>query len=246
MDPQQRLTLEVSYEAFENAGVPIDKLSNSQTGCYMGGFTSDWREAMTRDAEAAPMYTGTGVGSEFISNRVSWFFNMKGPSFTLNTACSSSLVAFHLACQSLRTRESNMAIAGGVSVHLNPDFFMYLSNQGFLGQEGRSKTFDAKGDGYGRGEGCGVVVLKRVEDAIRDGDNIRAIVRGTGVNQDGKTKGITLPNAVAQAELIRSTYASAGLNLGDTQYFEAHVSIPSYAMLTAIANMNIGHRNASR
>ncbi|KAE8554287.1 hypothetical protein TMatcc_006203 [Talaromyces marneffei ATCC 18224] len=222
MDPQQRLTLEVSYEAFENAGVPIDKLSNSQTGCYMGGFTSDWREAMTRDAEAAPMYTGTGVGSEFISNRVSWFFNMKGPSFTLNTACSSSLVAFHLACQSLRTRESTMAIAGGVSVHLNPDFFMYLSNQGFLSQEGRSKTFDASGDGYGRGEGCGVVVLKRVEDAIRDGDNIRAIVRGTGVNQDGKTKGITLPNAVAQAELIRSTYASAGLDLGDTQYFEAH------------------------
>ncbi|KAL4794077.1 hypothetical protein BDV19DRAFT_390587 [Aspergillus venezuelensis] len=222
MDPQQRLSLEVSYEAFENAGVPIDKLSNSQTGCYMGGFTSDWREAMTRDAEAAPMYTGTGVGSEFISNRVSWFFNMKGPSFTLNTACSSSLVAFHLACQSLRTRESTMAIAGGVSVHLNPDFFMYLSNQGFLGQEGRSKTFDASGDGYGRGEGCGVVVLKRVEDAIRDGDNIRAIVRGTGVNQDGKTKGITLPNAVAQAELIRSTYASAGIDLSDTQYFEAH------------------------
>ncbi|KAL4940592.1 hypothetical protein BDV06DRAFT_223966 [Aspergillus oleicola] len=222
MDPQQRLSLEVSYEAFESAGVPIDKLSNSQTGCYMGGFTSDWREAMTRDAEAAPMYTGTGVGSEFISNRVSWFFNMKGPSFTLNTACSSSLVAFHLACQSLRTRESTMAIAGGVSVHLNPDFFMYLSNQGFLGQEGRSKTFDASGDGYGRGEGCGVVVLKRVEDAIRDGDSIRAIVRGTGVNQDGKTKGITLPNAVAQAELIRSTYGSAGIDMSETQYFEAH------------------------
>ncbi|KAJ0418705.1 hypothetical protein BJY00DRAFT_314616 [Aspergillus carlsbadensis] len=222
MDPQQRLTLEVSYEAFENAGVPIDKLSNSSTGCYIGGFTSDWREALTRDAEAAPMYTGTGVGSEFLSNRVSWFFNMKGPSLTLNTACSSSLVAFHLACQSLRTRESSMAIAGGVSVHLNPDFFMYLSNQGFLGQEGRSKTFDASGDGYGRGEGCGVVVLKRVEDALRDGDNIRAIVRGTGVNQDGKTKGITLPNAVAQAELIKSTYQSAGLDMRDTQYFEAH------------------------
>ncbi|KAL2849620.1 hypothetical protein BJX68DRAFT_275890 [Aspergillus pseudodeflectus] len=222
MDPQQRLTLEVSYEAFENAGVPIDKLSNSSTGCYIGGFTSDWREALTRDAEAAPMYTGTGVGSEFLSNRVSWFFNMKGPSLTLNTACSSSLVAFHLACQSLRTRESSMAIAGGVSVHLNPDFFMYLSNQGFLGQEGRSKTFDASGDGYGRGEGCGVIVLKRVEDAIRDGDNIRAIVRGTGVNQDGKTKGITLPNAVAQAELIKATYQSAGLDMSDTQYFEAH------------------------
>ncbi|KAL3471493.1 hypothetical protein BJX99DRAFT_250425 [Aspergillus californicus] len=222
MDPQQRLTLEVSYEAFENAGVPIDKLSNSQTGCFMGGFTSDWREAMTRDAEAAPMYTGTGAGSEFISNRVSWFFNMKGPSFTLNTACSSSLVAFHIACQSLKTRESNMAIAGGVSVHINPDFFLYLSNQGFLGQDGRSKTFDASGDGYGRGEGCGVVVLKRVEDAIRDGDSIRAIVRGTGVNQDGKTKGITLPNAVAQGELIRATYEKAGLDMGDTQYFEAH------------------------
>jgi zearalenone synthase (highly reducing iterative type I polyketide synthase) len=116
-----------------------------------------------------------------------------------------------------------MAIAGGVSVHLNPDFFMYLSNQGFLGQEGRSKTFDASGDGYGRGEGCGVIVLKRVEDAIRDGDNIRAIVRGTGVNQDGKTKGITLPNAVAQAELIKATYQSAGLDMSDTQYFEAHV-----------------------
>ena len=117
-----------------------------------------------------------------------------------------------------------MALAGGVNFLLNPDFFLFASNQGFLSGDGKCKTFDAKGDGYGRGEGCAVVVLKRVEDAIRDGDSIRAIIRGTGVNQDGRTKGITLPSVSAQANLIKSTYNSAGIDMSETSYFEAHVS----------------------
>ena len=225
MDPQQRLMLEVAYEAIENAGIPMDEISGSQTGCFVGAFNSDWREAFCRDVDGAPTHAYTGAGIEFVSARVSWFFDMQGPTLTLNTACSSSLVGLHLACQSLRTGECSMAIAGGVNVILNPDFFLFASNQGFLSGDGRCKSFDARADGYGRGEGCAVLALKRVEDAIRDGDHIRAVIRGTAVNQDGKTKGITLPSASAQADLIRSTYLSAGLPMNETAYFEAHVSI---------------------
>ena len=226
LDPQQRFMLELSYEALENAGIPMEKVSGSLTGCFVGSFTMDWRDALSKDVEGAPKHAYVGTGVEFLSNRVSWFFNMLGPSMTLNTACSSSLVALHMACQSLRTGDSNMALAAGVNLLINPDFFLYASNQRFLAQDGKCKTFDASGDGYGRGEGCGVVVLKRIEDAIRDGDEIRAVIRGSGTNQDGKTRSITRPCPTAQANLIRSVYKQAGLNMGETPYFEAHVSWP--------------------
>lgn len=231
MDPQQRIMLEIAYEAFENAGLPLDAIAGTDTSCYIGNFTNDYREMLFRDPESAPLYSLSGSGSELISNRISWFYDLRGPSFTLGTACSSSLVALHQACQSLRTGESNMAVVGGSNLLLNPDMFLVLSNQQFLAQDGRCKSFDAKGDGYGRGEGFAAVVLKRVDDAIRDGDPIRAVIRGTGVNQDGKTKGITVPNADAQAELIRSTYRSAGIDFTDTHYFEAHVSLSTYNTL---------------
>jgi zearalenone synthase (highly reducing iterative type I polyketide synthase) len=224
MDPQQRFLLEVAYEAFENAGIPLDELAGSNTGCYVGAYTSDWRDMQFRDSETAPLYSINGTGLEFLSNRISWFYDLKGPSMTIDTACSSSLVAIHQACQNLRSGESEMVLVGGTSLLLNPDLFLYLSNQGFLAQDGRSKSFDASGDGYGRGEGCAAVVLKRVEDALRDGNPIRAVIRGSGVNSDGRTKGITLPSTDAQANLIRSVYKSADLDMKSTAYVEAHVS----------------------
>ena len=223
MDPQQRLMLEIAYEAFENAGLPLATLAGTQTSCYIGCFTNDYREMQLRDPESAPLYTLSGSGPEMISNRISWFFDLKGPSMTLNTACSSSLVALHQGCQSLRSKESSMSIIGGVNLLLSPDMFLLLSNQQFLAPDGRCKSFDERGDGYGRGEGGAAVILKRIDDAIRDGDPIRAVIRGSGVNQDGRTQGITVPNGRAQADLIRSTYRFAGLDMKDTGYFETHV-----------------------
>ncbi|KAK2036540.1 ketoacyl-synt-domain-containing protein [Colletotrichum somersetense] len=220
MDPQQRLMLEVSYEAFENAGIRMDQLS--ATGCYVGVMGTDWRESFSRDPEAVPKYAYTGSGTEFVSSRVSWFYNLTGPCMTVNTACSSSLVAMHLACQSLRTGECESALVGGVNLMINPDLSCYLSGQKFLASDGRCKTFDSAADGYGRGEGCAALVLKRASNAIRDGDSIRAVIRATGLNQDGKTKSMTLPSQDAQASLIRATYKLAGLDLGEASYFETH------------------------
>ena len=224
MDPQQRIMLEIAYEAFENAGLSLEAVAGSDTSCYVGNFTADYREMTFRDMDAGTRYSLSGTGIELISNRISWFYDLRGPSFTLGTACSSSLVALHQGCQSIHTRESSIALVGGCNLLLNPDMFQALSNQQFLADDGCSKSFDVKGNGYGRGEGFAIVLLKRVSDAIRDGDTIRAVIRGTGVNQDGKTKGMTVPSADAQAGLIRSVYKKAGLDFSDTNYFEAHVS----------------------
>ena len=216
--------LEVAYEAFENGGLTIDSVRGTQTGCYVGSFGHDWREMQFQDVDDLARYSLTGSSNELISNRISWFYDLLGPSMTVETACSSSLVALHLACQSLQVQESEMAIVGGTSLLLNPDMFVALSNQNFISADGLSKSFDAKADGYGRGEGFAAVVLKRAEDAIQAGDPVRAIIRATAVNQDGKTAGLNLPSAQAQARLIRSTYCAAGLDFSDTTYVEAHVS----------------------
>lgn len=151
---------------------------------------------------------------------------MKGPSLTVATACSSSLVAVHMACQGLLAGETDMAVAGGVNLMLNPEFAIYLSGMTMISPEGHCKSFDASGDGYARGEGCGMVVLKRLDDAIRDNDPIRAIIRGTGVNSDGFTQGFTMPSSESQASLIREVYQKAGLDMSDTQFVECHVSSP--------------------
>ena len=224
IDPQQRMMLELVYEALENAGLPMEKVAGSHTSCIVGNFNTDYREILFRDLDFAPLHTIDGTGSELLSNRISWFYDLKGPSFTLGTACSSSLVALHQGCQSLRSGESEMAIVGGSNLLISPDTTVAMSNLGFLAEDGRSKSFSAKADGYGRGEGCAALVLKRVDHAIRDNDLIRAVIRGTGVNHDGKTKGISVPSAEAQADLITSTYQSAGLNPCYTRYVEAHVS----------------------
>lgn len=224
MDPQSRIMLEIAYEAFENSGLSLENVAGTNTSCFIGNFTTDYREMLLRDPDAAPRYSFSGLGQEMLSNRLSWFYDLKGASSTVSTACSSSLVALHQGCQSLRMREAEMSIVGGCNLLLNPDMFLLLSNMQFLAQDGRCKSFDAKGDGYGRGEGFAAVMLKRVEDAVRDGDPIRAVIRGTGVNHDGHTKGLTVPSAEAQADLIRFTYSRAGLNFDNTNYVESHVS----------------------
>ena len=216
--------IEVTYEALEKAGLSLDDIAGTQTGVFMGHFTSDYREMIFRDPEAAPAYTASGASKTSLANRISWLFDLQGPSFSLDTACSSSLVALHLACQSLRTGESDIAIVGGVNLLLNPEMFMYFSNQHFLSPDGKCKSFDESANGYGRGEGFAAVILKRVDDAVSDGDPLRAIIRGSGSNQDGHTKGFTLPSAESQAALIKDTYRRAGLDYQDTNYVEAHVS----------------------
>lgn len=160
MDPQQRLMMEVAYEAFENAGVTPQALSGSDTGCWMGVNSNDWRETLFRDAEAAPLHTWTGTGPEYISGRVSWFFNLRGPSMTVNTACSSSLVALHEARNAILAGDCGMAVVGGANLIFNPEYYLYYSNQKFLAPDGQCKSFDARGDGFGRGEGLGAVILK--------------------------------------------------------------------------------------
>lgn len=244
MDPAARMLLESTYEAFENAGIPIKALEGSNTGCYVGCFTKDYHELLMADPEAAPMYSGTGTGFSLLANRISWYYDLKGPSISLDTACSSSLVGLHLACQSLSSGETNMALVSGANLILAPNLSLWLSNLQMVSPEGLSRAFAHDVKGYGRGEGIATVVLKPLETALRDGDHVRAVIKGTGVNQDGqypkvlvgkvvttdldviagRSSSITVPNPRAQADLIRSTYRSAALDFAEVGYFEAHVS----------------------
>ncbi|TQN73576.1 Highly reducing polyketide synthase alt5 [Colletotrichum shisoi] len=222
MDPQQRMALEVSYESLENAGIRIEDIAGTSMGCYMASFTRDYSSLRAHDPEDLPLYEATGNGSTLISNRVSWYFDLRGPSLSLDTACSSSLVALHLACQSLRTGETETALVGGTNLILMPEMQLSMTALHFLSPDNKSQTFDHKANGYARGEGAAVVLIKPLHLALRDNNVIRGVIRGTGVNQDGHTPGITLPSAKAQEDLIRSVYKSAGLNFQDTTYFEAH------------------------
>ncbi|RFN48413.1 putative polyketide synthase [Fusarium flagelliforme] len=222
MDPQQRLQLESAYEALENAGISIEQASGTKTSVHIGVFNKDYADIMCRDPETGPLYQATGNGQSILSNRISYFFNLKGPSITVDTACSSSLVGLHLAVQGLRTGEAEQAIVGGTNLIFSPDIMVAMSLLGFLSPDGRSYAFDHRAKGYARGEGIATLVLKPLDKAIRDGDPIRAVIRGTGVNSDGRTAGITLPNGDAQADLIREVYANANLDPAETGYFEAH------------------------
>lgn len=232
MDPQQRIMMEVTYEALERAGLPLHRLAGTRTGVFMGNTTTDYRDMICRDLDNAPQYTFTGTCPASIANRISWLWDLRGPSFPINTACSSSMVALHIACQSLRTGESDIAIVGASNCLLNPEMFIFLSNHGFLSPDGKCKSFDASADGYGRGEGFGCIILKRTKDAVAAGDPIRAIIRGTGTNQDGRTKGLTMPSAEAQKALIEEVYFNAGLDFSATSYVEAHVCLPAFSFTT--------------
>ncbi|KAF1829663.1 hypothetical protein BDW02DRAFT_138335 [Decorospora gaudefroyi] len=222
MDPMQRLLLEVTYEALENSGTPLSSVTGSKTSCYVGCFTKDYEEMQRRDMELAPKYQSTGASQTMLSNRLSYFFDLKGPSVSVDTACSSGLVAVHLACQSLRTGESSMAIAGGSNLILSPDIQIEMSDMHFLSPDSISYAFDERANGYARGEGAGAIILKPLELALRDNDPIRAVIRGTAASSDGRTPGITMPSKDAQVDLIRSAYHSAAIGVGQTGYFEAH------------------------
>ncbi|EGX95949.1 Beta-ketoacyl synthase [Cordyceps militaris CM01] len=222
MDPAKRLLLEVAYETFENAGMPLEKIAGSKTGVYVGSMTSDYEDLSTREIYDEPHMAAAGSSEAMTANRVSWFFDLRGPSLTLDTACSSSLYALHLACQSLRLGETDMGLVAGVSVILHPNFMQQLVAMHMLSPDGISHTFDDRANGYGRGEGIGALVVKRLSDALRDGDTIRAVIRGVGSNVDGKTPSVTMPSAEAQAELIREVYKQAKLPMASTPYVELH------------------------
>ncbi|CAH0023222.1 unnamed protein product [Clonostachys rhizophaga] len=222
MDVQQRVLLENVYHALENAGISLPEASNSNTSVFVSGFNHEHLLLLSSDPELTTKYKPTGTSNSLLAGRVSWFYNFVGPSVTIDTACSSSMVAMHLACQSLLNGESNMGIVSGVTIFYTPGEVVGMSHHGFLGKDGRSYSFDHRAEGYGRGEGVGTVIVKRLRDALRDGDTIRAVVRGTGVNQDGRTAGVSLPSAQAQEALMKTVYANAGLDPKDTRIVESH------------------------
>lgn len=224
LDPQQRLLLESAWEAFEDAGIPLEKMSGSATGVFVGGFCPDHMlfQAQPSNRHLINAHAAGGVMMTVLSNRLSHAFNLRGPSLTLDTACSSSLVALHYACQSLRLRECDMVLAGGVNVMTRPEFPIIMSKGHFLSPHGECHAFDETAAGYARGEGAGILLLKRLDDALAAGDVIHAVVSATGVNQDGHTDGISLPNSDAQEELIRRVYGASGIPLSEVDYLEAH------------------------
>ncbi len=221
MDPQQRLLLEVSWEALENAGIAPDELSESPTGVFVGISQSDYR-LLYRELSEIDAYLATGTCLCIAANRLSYILNLRGPSMAIDTACSSSLVAVHLACQSLRRNESNLCIAGGVNLVLSPEGTITLSQARMMAPDGRCKTFDASADGYVRGDGCGVVVLKRLSEAIAANDNIWAVVPGSAVTQDGTTAGLTAPSGPSQQVVIRQALVDAGCDPHDVSFIETH------------------------
>ncbi|MFN6554320.1 beta-ketoacyl synthase N-terminal-like domain-containing protein [Mycolicibacterium septicum] len=222
MDPQQRLALEVSWEALEHAGVSPRALAGSDTAVLMGVNSDDYGKLIMEDLPGIDAWTGIGTSLCGIANRVSHLLDLRGPSVALDAACAASLVAVHQACQMLRAGETSLALAGGVSALIGPGLTRVLDEAGATAPDGRCKTFDAAADGYGRGEGAGVVVLKRLADAERDGDRILAVVRGGATAQDGRTVGIMSPNGAAQADMFRLACRMSGVDPAGVGYVEAH------------------------
>ena len=224
IDPQQRLLLEVAWEALENAGAAQSGLMGSRTGVFVGLGTDDYllRQIQRNDPAAIDAYLGTGTSHSVASGRLSYVFGLQGPSVSIDTACSSSLVAIHLACRSLRSGECGMALAAGVNLMLLPELMVNFCRARMMSFSGRCRTFDAAADGYVRGEGCGVIVLKRLSDAQAEGNRILAVVRGSAVNQDGRSSGLTVPNGPAQEAVIRAALADGRLSPAEVSYVEAH------------------------
>ena len=224
MDPQQRMLLEVAWESLEDAGIPADSLKRSRTGVFVGvqSQSIDYYYLQLVDIGNVEFQTNTGCAHSIIANRLSYFLDLRGPSFTVDTACSSSIVALHLACQSLRSGECNLAFAGGTNLIAAPETSIAYTKLNFMAPDGRCKTFDSRADGFVRGEGCGLVLLKRLSDARKDGDPVLAVVRGTAVNQDGTTNGLTAPNGISQQEVIRTALSCAGVEPSQIGYVETH------------------------
>jgi hybrid polyketide synthase/nonribosomal peptide synthetase ACE1 len=226
MDPQQRKLLEVVFEAIESANLTMEQLQGTPTAVYVGLMCDDYSGLIFSDMESAPTYGATGATRSILSNRISYFFDWTGPSMTIDSACSSSLVAVHQAVQTLRNRDCSVALAAGANLILSPRMFIAESKLKMLSPNGCCRMWDEGGDGYARGEGIAVVVLKRLSDAIADGNHIECVIRETHVNHGGRSTGLTVPNPVAQVNLIRQAYAKAGLDLSRQadrpQYFQAH------------------------
>ncbi len=222
MDPQQRLLLEVAWEALEHAGIPADSLRRTSTGVFVGACLSEYGYLASADLSQVNAWTGTGGALSIIANRLSYFLDLRGPSVTVDTACSSSLVAVHLACQSLRTQDSDLALAAGVNLLLSPAVTRSFDQVDAMSTTGACHAFDASADGFVRGEGCGVVVLKRLTDALSHGDRVLAVVRGSAINQDGRSNGLMAPNPAAQIAVLRAACANAGVDPREIDYVEAH------------------------
>ncbi len=222
MDPQQRLILEVAWEALEDAGQVPEKLAGSDTGVFVGISTTDYANLRAGQLQLVDAYTGTGNALSIAANRLSYFYDFHGPSMAVDTACSSSLVAVHLACRSLRDGECSLALAGGVNVILSPALMINFTKARLMAPDGHAKTFDAGADGYVRGEGAGIVVLKPLSRALADKDPIYAVIRGTAINQDGRTNGLIAPSRQSQEAVLAAAYRRAGLSPGTAQYVETH------------------------
>tara|TARA_R110002049_G_scaffold4601_6_gene32873 strand:+ start:59422 stop:66123 length:6702 start_codon:yes stop_codon:yes gene_type:complete len=224
MDPQQRLLLEVTWRAFEDAGQRVENIAGSAVSVFTGISSFDYAVAglSYQDRGVISPYSNTGGSSSIAANRISYCFDLRGPSVAVDTACSSSLVAVHMACESLKSGDCEMALAGGVNALILPDFYVAFSQLGVLSPDGRCKTFDARANGYVRSEGAGMVLMKPLRAAVRDGDSIYAVIRATALNQDGRTQGMTVPSQSAQETLLRSACQRGGVKPADIQYVEAH------------------------
>lgn len=223
-DPNQRQMLEVVYEALDSAGIPMDAVSGKPVAVFVASFAVDYSDIHARDPEVKPGNTGLGVGRAILANRLSWFYNLQGPSVTVDTACSGSLIALDMAARTLRSGEVDTAIIAASNLYLSPE---HVIDDAIVGQahspSGRCHSFDAAADGYAKAEAVSCLILKRLDTALRDRDPIRAVVRGVAINANGRTNGIGSPSSEAQAAAIRKAYANAGIvNLNDTQFLECH------------------------
>lgn len=222
MDPQQRLLMELSYEALDDAGFEKEGLSGTRTGVFIGVSVNEYSHRQLGDPSMVTSHSGTGSALSIAANRISYFYNLRGPSMAIDTACSSSLTAVHLACQSLKNGESNLALAGGVNLILSPTHSIAFTKAGVLAPDGRCKTFDADANGYVRGEGGGIIVLKRLSQALADGDHIHAVIQGSTMSQDGRTNGLMAPSQESQEAMLRQAYRDTGVAPETVQYVEAH------------------------
>src|SRR6202008_2932218 len=222
MDPQQRVLLELVWHAIADAGIPSSKIAGSTTGVYIGASTTDYSDLRLGDPASADSYSMTGNTLSVFANRISYVFDPRGPSLTIDTACSSSLVALHHACEAIRAKRIKSAVVGGVNLLLAPYPFIGFARASMLSRRGRCFAFDERADGYVRGEGGGVVILKPLAEAGAAKDPIRAVIRASGVNSDGRTIGLSLPSESAQASLLRAVYGSAGIAPDELAFFEMH------------------------
>ena len=248
MDPQQRLLLEVSFQALQTSRYTLKDIHGSNTGVFIGFSHSDYANSHIHsgDLEKIDAYSITGTIGSTAAGRLSYFYNLTGPALIIDTACSSSLVAIHNACRSLQYGDCNMALAGGVNLILTPESSVGLTKIQALSPDGRCKTFDEKANGYGRGEGCGIIILKRLQDAEADGDNIMGVIRSTAINHDGKSNGLTAPNGLAQQRLLQKAISISGISPEDITYVEAHGTGTPLGDPLEMQAVNIAYHSSKR